>query len=52
MRLLDLFEDENYFYIVMEQYGGGDLLEYLEERDFNLSEKRVKELMYQLATAV
>ena len=34
IRLLDIFEDQNFIYIVMEALHGGDLFSYLERRDF------------------
>ena len=38
IRLLDIFENQDYIYIVMELLSGGDLFNYLEKRQFNLSE--------------
>ena len=52
IRLLDIFENQDYIYIVMESLSGGDLFTYLEERDFKISEARAKELIHQLATAL
>ena len=42
IRLLDLFENQDYIYIVMEHLVGGDLFNYLERRDFTISEDRSK----------
>ena len=36
----------------MEHLGGKDLFSYLEKRDFEVSEKRAKELSHQIATAI
>ena len=36
----------------MENLSGGDLFCYLEKREFEISEKRAKELSHQLATAL
>lgn len=44
MKLLDLFEDDRYFYLVLELLHGGDLFDYLEKRNFHISEKRAQEL--------
>ena len=52
IRLLDLFENEDYIYIVMENMQGADLFTYLERRDFQLPEPRAKELAHQIATAL
>ena len=46
IRLLDIFENQDYIYIVMESLVGGDLFTYLEKRQFVLSEKRAKELSH------
>lgn len=52
IRLLDLFENEDYIYIIMENLSGGDLFNYLEKRNFSVPEKRAKELSHQIATAL
>lgn len=49
---MDIFENQDYIYIVMENLSGGDLFSYLEKRSFNLSEERAKELSHQIATAL
>jgi serine/threonine protein kinase len=46
IRLLDIFENQDYIYIVMESLSGGDLFTYLEKRQFTISEKRAKELSH------
>lgn len=52
IRLLDIFENQDYIYIIMENLGGGDLFTYLEKRDFEISEERAKTLSHQMATAL
>ena len=52
IRLLDIFENQDYIYIVMENLCGGDLFTYLEKRNFEISEKRSKVLSHQIATAL
>ena len=52
IRLLDIFENQDYIYIVMENLCGGDLFTYLEKRNFEITEKRGKELSHQCATAL
>lgn len=50
--MVDLFENSDYYYIVLDYMAGSDLFDYLQARDFNLGEKRVRELTYQLATGI
>ena len=52
IRLIDLFENEDFLYIVMEQCAGGDLFKWLEERSFKLTEALARKLCHQLATAI
>ena len=52
IRLLDIFENQDNIYIVMENLKGGDLFTYLEKRNFTITEKRAKGLSHQLATAL
>jgi len=52
IRLLDLFENQDFIYIVMEQLNGGDLFSYLEKRKFIIPEARAKQLAHQMATAL
>lgn len=44
--LIDLFENSEFYYIVLEYMQGGDLFDYIQARKFSLSEHRVKELAY------
>lgn len=46
IRLLDVFENNDYIYIVMECLNGGDLFTYLEKRKFSITESRAKELAH------
>ena len=46
IRLLDIFENQDYIYIVMENLSGGDLFTYLEKRNFELKEKRSRQLSH------
>lgn len=52
IRLLDIFENEDHIYIVMENLSGGDLFTYLEKRKFTVSEHRAKVISHQIATAL
>ena len=40
--LIDIFENADYFYIVIELMKGGDLFDYLQKRDFSIDEQRAK----------
>lgn len=52
IRLLDIFENEDFIYIVMENLSGGDLFTYLEKRKFTILESRAKTIAHQIATAL
>lgn len=45
VRLEDLFENADHFFLVLEYMGGGDLFDYLKARSFRLSEERAKEII-------
>ena len=49
VRLLDHFENAEYIFIVMEYLNGGSLTNYLKKNKFNLSDKRILEIIYQIA---
>ena len=38
--LIDLFENVDYYFIVLEYMGGSDLFDYLSTREFNIGENR------------
>jgi len=50
--LLDHFEDNKYLFIVLEYMRGGDMYDYLNKRDFAVSEARALELGTQMAKAI
>jgi serine/threonine protein kinase len=52
IRLLDVFENSEYIYIVMEHLSGGSLLGYFKQKKYKVSEKRVKDIAHQIATAL
>lgn len=52
IRLLDVFENFEYIFIVMEHLSGGSLLQYFKDRDYQLTEKRIKEIGHQIATSM
>ena len=49
IRMIDVFESPDYFFIVLEYLEGGDLFEYLEARQFKISENMVKQLILEVA---
>ena len=49
VRLLDHFENAEYIFIVMEYIRGGSLADYMKDNNYNFSEKRAAELIYQIA---
>jgi len=50
--LIDLFENSDYYYIVIEYMKGKDLFDYIQIRHFKLGEQRVKEIAYQIGIAI
>ena len=52
IRLHDTFENPDHIYIVMELLKGKDLYEYLNKRDFKISEARARSITHSLATAL
>ena len=52
IKLYDVFENENYIYIIMEYCSGGDLLSYFEYHEYELPETKVCEIVHKLSMAV
>jgi serine/threonine protein kinase len=52
VRLLDIFEDDRHFFVILEYLNGGDLYDYMLRRNFNISEERARELCHQIGSAV
>jgi len=48
----DVFDNQDYIYIVMECLKGGDFFSYLHQRNFNIPEDVAKSITHQLATAI
>jgi len=46
VKMIDVFENPDYFFIVLEYFEGGDLFDYLQGRDFSITEKRAQELAH------
>ena len=52
IKLYDVFENENYIYIIMEYCSGGDLLSYFEHYEYELPEAKVCEIIHKLSMAI
>ena len=52
IRMLDLFENIDHIYIVMELLEGGDLFTYLEKRKFVIPEKTASRIIHSLAAGL
>jgi len=52
IRLLDIFENETDIYLVLEYMKGGDLFDYLQRRDFTVSEELACNFAHQIATGI
>jgi serine/threonine protein kinase len=51
IKLLDIFENSDNYFIVIEYMEGKDLFDYIQKRSFILTETRVKQLVCQLIIA-
>ena len=51
-KMYDVFENESRIFIVMEMLVGGDLFNYLQERNFVISESRAQQIAHLIATAI
>jgi serine/threonine protein kinase len=43
-----MFENSDYFYLVLELMVGADLYDYFKNREFKLSEKRIREIAFSI----
>jgi serine/threonine protein kinase len=50
--MLDVFENPDYIYIVLEYMKGGDLFVYLEKKEFKITEDRARVISHQIASAL
>jgi serine/threonine protein kinase len=44
IKIFDIFEDDEQWFIVMEYLKGSDMFDYLEKKDFQIKETRAKDL--------
>ena len=52
IKLYDIYENENYIYIIMEYCSRGDLLSYFEYYEYQLKETKVCEIIHKLSMAI
>jgi serine/threonine protein kinase len=52
IRLLDVFDNPEYIYIVLEYMAGGDLFNYLEKREFKITEDKARQIAHMIASAL
>lgn len=53
MIIVDYFEDDDYYYVVMDLFGAGmDLFDYIELRKDGISESEIREIFRQIIEAV
>ena len=52
IQLYEVFENLDYFYIIMEYCPGGDLFSYLEDRNFHLPEPLACKFMHKMCAAI
>jgi hypothetical protein len=52
IRIIDVFENVDYVYVIMEFCSGGDLFSHIEKRGFKLPEMRACQIVHKLCTAV
>ena len=52
IKMLDVFENMEHIYIVMELLEGGDLFSYLEKRKFRIPEQRASRIVHSLAAGL
>ena len=52
IKLKDIFENSEYYFIVLELMAGKDLFDYIQRRGFSLPEPRVQDLAYQIGNAI
>lgn len=52
IKLIDLFENADYYYLVMDYMQGGDMFDYLQLRKFKISENRARDMTRQILLAI
>lgn len=52
IKLVDIFENADNYFIVLDFMAGKDMFDYIQRRKFNLGEPRVQDLGYQIGLAI
>ena len=52
IKLYDIYENENYIYIITEYCSGGDLLSYFEHYQYQLTETKICEIIHKISMAI
>jgi len=52
IKLIDLFESSEHYFIVLEYMQGKDLFDYIAKRDYKLPEERAKVIIFQIMQGV
>jgi serine/threonine protein kinase len=52
IKIYDTIENRNYIYIITEFCSGGDLLSYMEKRNYKISEERCAAIIHKLSTSL
>ncbi len=52
IRLIDVFENVDFVYVIMEYCSGGDLFSYIETRGFRLAEQQACQIIHKLCTSI
>lgn len=50
--MIDVYENPKYFFMVLDMLKGGDMHDYLEERDFHISETLAKRFIKEIANGL
>ena len=50
--MVDVFENPEFFYIVLEFLSGGDMFDYLKRREFEIAEDRARQIIHHIANAI
>lgn len=52
IKLIDIFENSEFYFLVLEYMEGKDMFDYIQKRGFQLPETRVKHLTFSIGNAI
>ena len=52
IRFIESYENYKYIYIIFEHVSGGDLFDYINEKNFNINEDKVKKIIKQISLGI